>query len=323
MRAAYVLLTLCIPSWLGCSGASNDRNDGSAVTSAGSGGQAPGGAAGTGETAPLPAETGAHVISWVPPYRKDEAQLALQADFGGLAAKDGLSYLALQFWITDGPATRLDNSTESDIVWFRDWGHQRGVRVLLCLHNNVDAGGWNWPEAVRSYRDNKDAMVTHLLAQITRLELDGIDLDLEGIVDATPEEVDAYYAFAQALADGLHPEGKVVTIASFHGMWNAPNWNWWPTLLTFVDGITSMGYEQSGLDVDYPTLVQQAAVAPEKLMIGVPSHEAEWLGHSATEHLDWIVNQGQVGVAIWDAALRDDAWRQADVWERLVTVKNR
>ena len=39
-----------------------------------------------------------------------------------------------------------------------------------------------------------------------------------------------------------------------------------------VDGITSMGYEQSGLDTDYPQLVAHAAVAPKKLMIGVPSH---------------------------------------------------
>ena len=58
-------------------------------------------------------------------------------------------------------------------------------------------------------------------------------------------------------------------------------------------------------------------------MIGVPSYEGTWLNHSATEHLDWIVAQGQVGVAVWEAAMRNDAWRQRDVWERLVTIKNR
>jgi hypothetical protein len=49
-------------------------------------------------------DSGAHVISWVPPYRVAEAKQQLAASFGGATMADGLSFLALQFWVTDGPS---------------------------------------------------------------------------------------------------------------------------------------------------------------------------------------------------------------------------
>jgi len=264
---------------------------------------------------------GANVITWVPPYLVQESRQQLSATFAGAGMADGLSFLALQFWLTDGPATRLDRVSEGDITWFRDWARQHGVKILLCVHNNT--GDWNWPEALRSFRDNRDAFVAHLLSEVTRLDLDGVDLDLEGIVESTAEEAQAYRALVQGLADGLHPQGKVLTMDSFHGKWNAPNWSWWPDLLPLVDGITSMGYEQSGLDVDYQTLVDHAAVAPHKLMIGVPSYHGSWLGRSVTEQLGWLVEQGQVGTAIWDASLRAPEWQQRGVWDQLKVIKSR
>ncbi len=87
--------------------------------------------------------------------------------------------------------------------------------------------------------------------------------------------------------------GKLLTLDSVHGQWNAPNWSWWPDLLPLVDGITSMGYEQSGRGVDYQELVDLAAVAPQKLMIGVPSYHGTWLGHGVSDQLGWLVQQGR------------------------------
>ncbi len=127
----------------------------------------------------------------------------------------------------------------------------------------------------------------------------------------------------QALSSALHPMGKLLTLDSVHGQWNAPNWSWWPDLLPLVDGITSMGYEQSGRGVDYQELVDLAAVAPQKLMIGVPSYHGTWLGHGVSDQLGWLVQQGQVNTAIWDASLMAAEWRQRSVWEQLKTIKNR
>lgn len=264
----------------------------------------------------------AHVMTWVPPYHIQDAKQQLSADFGGTGMAEGLSFLGLQFFIVDGAGTRLDKVTEGDISWFYDWAKQHGVKIMFCVHNNV-GGDWNWPEAVRSFKDNKDAFAQHLLSQVMMRDFDGVDLDLEGIVEATDDDKSAYIAFAQTLATGLHSMGKALTVDSFHGQWNAPNWNWWPELLPIVDGITSMGYEQSGLDVDYQNLVDHAQVAPKKLMIGVPSYHGTWLNHSVGEQLGWLVQQGQVGTAIWDASLQANEWQTAAVWQQLKAIKAR
>ena len=288
----------------------------------GTGGAAPLAGSSSGGSAPVGnGDTGAHVMSWVPTYRIAEAKQQLGASFEGLGMADGLSYLGLQFWLAAGPATQLKDASDADVAWFQDWGRQRGVKILLCVHNHD--GDWNWPLAVSSFRDNRDAFAAHLLSEVERRGLDGVDLDLEGIVESTADEAEAYRQLVQLLSDGLHAKGKVLTVDSFHGKWNAPNWDWWPTLLPLVDGITSMGYEQSGMDVDYQTLVERAAVAPHKLMIGVPSYHGTWLGHSVTEQLGWLLQQGQVGTAIWDAALMAPEWRQRAVWDQLKQIKAR
>ena len=287
---------------------------GASVTSGGSSAQ--GGAPPTGN-----GDLNAHVITWVPPYHIAESKQQLGASFDGTTMADGLSFLALQFWLTDGPSARLHQVTEADVTWFHDWARQRGVKIFLCVHNNT--GDWNWPEAVRAFKDNRDAFAQNLVSQVMSRDFDGVDLDLEGIVEATADDQQAYRQLVQTLASALHPAGKLLTMDSFHGQWNAPNWNWWPELLPLVDGITSMGYEQSGMDVDYQTLVDHAAAAPQKLMIGVPSYQGSWLNHTVSEQLGWLVQQGQIGTAIWDASLSAPEWRQRGVWEQLKVIKAR
>lgn len=281
-----------------------------------------GGAVGQGGAPPSGSgDSGAHVISWVPPYHIVEAKQQLSASFEGTAMADGLSFLALQFWLTDGGTARLHQVTEGDVTWFHDWAHQHGVKILLCVHNNT--GDWNWPEAVRAFKDNRDAFAQSLISQVASRDFDGVDLDLEGIVEASADDQQAYKQLVQTLSSALHPLGKVLTMDSFHGKWNAPNWNWWPDLLPLVDGITSMGYEQSGMGVDYQDLVDHASAAPQKLMIGVPGYQGTWLNHTVTEQLGWIVQQGKIGTAIWDASLAAPEWRQRSVWEQLKVIKAR
>jgi hypothetical protein len=42
-----------------------------------------------------------------------------------------------------------------------------------------------------------------------------------------------------------------------------------------------------------------------------------------TEQLGWLLQQGQVGTAIWDAALMAPEWRQRAVWDQLKQIKAR
>ncbi len=301
--------------------AGSTASGGAGTTSGGAPPVTTAGAPGQGGQAPVTSGK-AHVTTWVPPYLVKESKQQLGASFDSATMADGLSFLALQFWLTDGPATRLDQVTEGDISWFHDWARQHGVKILLCVDNNLN-NDWNWPEAVRAFKTNREAFSAHLVSQVMTRDFDGVDLDLEGIIEATADDQASYLAFVQTLASALHPQGKVLTLDSFHGQWNAPNWNWWPDLLPHVDGITSMGYEQSGMGVDYQELADHAAVAPNKLMIGVPSYQGTWLGHSVTDQLGWILQQGHVGTAIWDASLRAPEWRQRGVWDQLKAIKSR
>ena len=309
-----------MPAGGSTSGVAGARSSGGSNASAG----APvtnGGAVGHGGAPIANGDSNAHVMSWVPPYHIAEAKQQLAASFDGTSMADGLSFLALQFWLTDGPNAKLHQVSEGDVTWFHDWARQHGVKIFLCVHNNT--GDWNWPEAVRSFKDNRDAFAQNLISQAMSRDFDGVDLDLEGIVDASADEQQAYKQLVQTLASALHPMGKFLTMDSFHGQWNAPNWSWWPDLLPLVDGLTSMGYEQSGMGVDYETLVEHAAAAPQKLMIGVPGYQGAWLNHTVGQQLGWIVQQGTVGAAIWDASLAAPEWRSKSVWEQLKVIKAR
>jgi len=42
---------------------------------------------------------GAKIITWVPPYYVPESKTMLQKDFGDIGMKDGITHLALQFWV--------------------------------------------------------------------------------------------------------------------------------------------------------------------------------------------------------------------------------
>ncbi len=267
------------------------------------------------------------VITWVAPYRVAESKAMLQRDFGGVGMKDGLTWLALQFWVTSGPNLTQDGSVaganfDNTVKWFRDWGHANGIKVTLCVTDFV--GDWNWPEARRSFLDNRAAFVKTLLAETERLELDGIELDLEGVGDPTAADMVGYNAFAADLAAGLHPKGKTLTAASYPAQWNAPNWKMWPDLMKVADGVTSMGYEQTGKasnnGFNYADQ-KKHAVPPERLMIGMPGYHGTWEGNSALEQLDWVYQDGVVGVGIWDASLADAAWQSAAVWNKLKAIK--
>lgn len=266
------------------------------------------------------------VITWVAPYKVAASSEMLDKDFGGVGMKDGLTYLALQFWVTDGPGLKQDANVagpdfDNTVKWFHDWARAHGVKVTLCVTDYV--GGWNWAEAQRSFKQNRAAFVSALVAEADRLDLDGVELDLEGELQVTMIDGNAFIAFAGDLAGALHAKGKTVTAASYPAQWNAPNWAWWPGLMKVVDGVTSMGYEQTGKasanGFNYADQKTHAP-SPDKLMIGMPGWKASWEGYSAAEQLDWVVADGDVGVGIWDCGLDDGAWQTAAVWQRIKRI---
>ena len=268
---------------------------------------------------------GAKVITWVPPYYVHASKTMLQKDFGGVGMKDGITHLALQFWVPNGAqaskATLYGDLSDSDIEWFRNWGHQNQIRVLLCVYNGEN--GWDWALAKDSFVNNRTAFVNSLVSEMERLGLDGIEVDLEGPGE-TDTDKSSFMAFMNELSQELRVRGKELTIATFAYIWNAPNSNWWNDLNLVVDGITSMGYEEIGRNApDWRSYASQKSLTndPSKLMLGMPSNLASWQGNTVGEQLDWVVQDGSVGVAIWDATLSDDAWQNAAVWNKLKEIR--
>ena len=269
--------------------------------------------------------SGAKVITWVPPYFVSESKTMLQKDFGGVGMKDGITHLALQFWVPNGPqvskATRYGELSDSDIEWFRDWGHENQIKVLLCVYNGEN--GWDWALAKESFVDNRAAFVNSLVSEMERLELDGIEVDLEGLGESDTDK-DSFMEFMNELSQELGEREKELTIATFAYIWNKPNSNWWNDLNLVVYGITSMGYEEIGRNAEgWRSYASQKSFTndPSKLMLGMPGHLSEWQGNTVSEQLDWIVQDGSVGVGIWDATLSATAWQTAAVWNKLKEIR--
>ena len=269
------------------------------------------------------------VMTWVPPYAVARGEARLGESFGGAGMKDALTHLGLQFWkpTREGGlafAGRSNEVNDAAIVALRDWGRTNGVRVLLCVYNHV--GSWDWTLARAGFAEHPEKFATALLAEVERLELEGVDIDLEGN-GALEADKEKFVAFMRRLSDQLHARGKHLTVDTFSYKWNAPNQTWWPDLLPLVDGLTTMGYEEIGANApEWRSYAAQKAAAGEmsaKLMMGLPSGRNEWRGNKALEHLQWLKADGEVGVSFWDAQLRGEAWRTPEVWRTLGEIRGR
>jgi len=269
------------------------------------------------------------VMTWVPPYAVSECQERLSESYGGAGMAAALTHLGLQFWspTQEGGLARIGRTnvtTDAAIAALRDWGHTNGVRVLLCVFNGDTS--WDWPLARAAFAEHPDRLVEALLSEVERHGLDGVDIDLEGQDDHDQDQA-AFVAFIRRLSARLHANGCHLTVDSFAYKWNAPNHRWWPDLLPHVDGLTTMGYAQIGAGAEgwrgYAYQVATAGEHASKLMIGLPSRTGHWQERSLREHLRWIEQDGRAGVSIWDAQLKSDAWRQAEVWELIRNVRDR
>lgn len=267
------------------------------------------------------------VMTWIPPYGIDKCRDRLHQDVDGVGPKDAFTHLALQFWLPtrDGgveKTTRYGDISDATVIEFRDWAHQHGIRAMLCVYNSVNS--WDWSLAQAGFAEHREEFAKALVAEMERLGLDGIDIDLEGSGDFESSK-EAYLAFIRELAPRVHALKKQLTVDSFAYKWNAPNQTWWADLFPQVDGVNSMGYERIGANAaEWRAYAAQKAAAggnASKLLIGVPSSKADWLGNTTAQHLDWIFKDPQVGVAIWDARFSAPYWQTPDAWKGLAKMR--
>nr|7Z65_A Chain A, Chitinase, GH18 family [Chitinivibrio alkaliphilus ACht1] len=274
------------------------------------------------------------VISWIPPYNVPVSFENLEKSFDGYGPADGLSHIAPQFWVPDGNGgisyvTRddysMDYMNDDSVKVIRDWGNQYGIKTMLCIYNGEH--GWDWSLVSTSISAaNRQSFVDAIVTEMKRLNLHGVEVDLEGPNADSPTDTENFLLFMEKLSDTLSSLGKDLTIATFASReWDhIPDASHWPELLPLVDGITSMGYEETGInatgDLSYAGQKSMAAGAPEKLMLGMPDHLDSWQGSSALQQVEWAQDNG-VGVALWDMQLRNEAWQRRDIWKALSEIR--
>jgi hypothetical protein len=268
-------------------------------------------------------------MTWVPPYAVSACQQRLNESFDGASMKDGITHLGLQFWNPTATGevklvTRFrETINDAKIAEFRKWGDAHNVGIMLCIYN-ATAAGWDWGLASSAFATHRTAFVEALVNETLRLQLDGVDIDFEGKgqLDASK---DAYVLFIKELSERLHAEGKELTLDTFAYKWNAPRQSWWPALLPHIDGLHVMGYAETGAGAadwrSYAFLKAATAAQASKLLIGVPGGRSKWQGSSAKTHLQWIVDDGSAGLAIWDARVSDPIWRTKEIWQTIAKLK--
>lgn len=295
---------------------------------------------------------GRQIMSWVPPYRLDVSRKALQHRAGDITADQWLTRMGLQFWVPTQSGgvryvTHEEQMHDSITTWYRDWARERGVKVLLTIYNH-DGKKWNWDTARAAFKDNQDAFVKNLIAEVDRLGLDGIDLDLEGNGSFEDDRA-AFASFVQKLSVQLRARQKLLTVDSFHSpCFNAPHMNWWKDWAGKVDAIHSMGYGDlyEGSTESFTPEGGSTACAngeslfrfswqvnwgkaqgypPEQILLGFPGGRYEWgkggLGTTLQAHLQEVAAT-QAGICIWDipsviGGSRDARWGSEEAWSAL------
>lgn len=269
------------------------------------------------------------VMTWVPPYAVTACKERLRESFDGIGMKDGLTHLGLQFWNPSekGGIELIERFgepiNEGTIAEFRKWGRKHGVQVLLCVYNGTSSG-WDWDLAQAAFSTHRAELIEALVGETLRLGLDGVDIDFEG-KGAREESRESFVQFIRDLSSRLHAEGRGLTVDTFAYRWNAPNQGWWPALLPYVDGLHVMGYSATGAGAadwrSYESLKAAAGKHASKLVIGMPGNAAMWQGASVKKHLQWVADDANVGLAIWDARLENAAWRTKETWQTIARIR--
>ena len=280
------------------------------------------------------------VLSWVPPYSVNTCYNSLNSDFGTFSPKNVMTGLGLQFWrpTSSGGLVYEVEVGDTDVIRFREKCTEYGIKLLLCVYNNNQQDpGWDWNLARNAFRSNRTNFVNSLYDECKRLDLDGVDIDLEGL-GGHDDDREAFALFIKEIGEKLRAEGLWLTVDSFHSpCYNAPNMAWWEDWVGYVDYIHSMGYAElwennnktlNGCPSDpdeegkrffkYSYQSQyglDAGLSETVVSVGMPS-SSSWGDGYVRDHMTDVLNlQSPTGICIWDFTLEGSHWRQSATWE--------
>jgi len=299
---------------------------------------------------------GRNVMTWIPAYGTSKCKALMNDATTSDWLKNGLTHIGLQFWspgdngavvfVTDYNYTYKASTISQDVTDFVTWGKANNVKVMLCMYNAREAD-FDWSYVQTIINDYPDETVTSIMAIVNNYNLDGVDIDFEGVGDFASDK-NAYIHFLDILGSALHDAGKELSVDMFSTpCYNAPNPSWESAIAPHVDFMNIMGYSdtyendntlfqycpQTPSEANtYPFrysyienyLTVKQAVSSSKLNYGIPSDVESWGGQCAHENiLDIMDVSSSGGIAIWDLQLEANGiWKQQVTWDLISMFKN-
>lgn len=275
------------------------------------------------------------IQTFIPWYAAPESMAALAETYGGNGPANCLTHLAFQGYNPAAGGASVEYTTSDDtyptaanVQTARAWAQALGIKVLLCVHNQSELGVWDWPLAKSAFDTNKASFIASLVSRMNADGLDGIDIDFEAFDVDYPEYEfeDDKAAFLSFLTDLKAAMGadKFLVVNCVAYIWNAvPIALWGADIAPLVDGINSMGYNETGINAEgWASYEEQKRVIggyAHKFCMGMYTSLGTWQGDVAQDQVDWFVAQDEIGLSLWDAQISHASWQTSAIW---ASIKN-
>ncbi len=239
------------------------------------------------------------VVGYIPAYKN----MVAVADATDLSK---LTHINLSFLnpnssgvvANNGNPVCMDGATAANISYVVQKAHQAGVKVLVSLAGGVvPSCSGNWATLLQPA--NRTTVVNNLVQLVNTLNLDGIDVDIEGALLTSIDNAGNYTPFIQALHTALGSKLLTAATASYVG-------GMVPTSsLPYFDFVNLMSYDaigpswgQSGAEhssyamaVSDINIWKARGLSKEKLVLGVPFYGYGFNGFAADYDFKSIVAQ--------------------------------
>jgi spore germination protein YaaH len=174
---------------------------------------------------------------------------------------------------------------------------RRGIQAFATVVNRKPGGDFDGAIAARILESDESRAdhIERLVDLVVDKGYDGLDLDWE-LVD--PDDRDRFSQFVEELAEALHDEDRLLSIAVFPkdsepGKWDTQKAADYARLGAAVDEFKVMTYSYSGgwsdpgpqTPLAWARTVMKFAVSqvsPDKVLMGVPFYGFDWHGETTT-----------------------------------------
>jgi hypothetical protein len=277
-------------------------------------------------------------MAWVSACDLDDARIELQKYYG---IKEAITIIGLQWWLpnlsgdllysTDYDPNDPDVHKPEDatVKWFRDFTNQNGIELYMCLYN-CEEKLWDWSIAQTAFVDptNRQKTIAAIIREVQRLNLDGVDLDLEAEYAVSASDRSAYTLFVNDLSAALHNIGKKLSICTFASDAGSIGLSWIGDWNDKVDHVMCMAYEWAGVNgsITYQSLANAGSSLPSGTMcLGVNADLNDyWQGATARQNLQGIKNISSVGLCIWTCAIKGAGeWQDLETWDLIKSISGK